>query len=448
MDWEILQEGTDASGIERDAQASRTRPSLSLPTPHSRTHPSYITGSHAAAILSSHHLHRGAHAKAACPAVLSVSLVLGVDLISSRRELVMARCQGTVESLCQGLLDLDDDKFGAMCSAFGYLQEWPDLSAMCGANLGVPAVVAPLAGDGDDSSCSGSGGGGGGGGFRKRRPDTYLDAKGDGNDMSKRPRGKQQQLCGHGEMAEPGKGKQERPKASAKKKAEPASTAAAADQKTDYIHVRARRGQATDSHSLAERVRRERISERMRYLQELVPGCSKVTGKAGMLDEIINYVQSLQKQVEFLSMKIAASNPVVSFDIVEDLFGRQLKQACSPAALPAMALPAGQLEPPCLQNQMSPCPMQQVHAPAAAASTGFGLDMVVNNNLYPPAMASCPVSAATPESAAAGPSIEPCLNVNGTAAWDISSQNLFSGFDAQFQSVESDCLLDNLKMEM
>ena len=45
-------------------------------------------------------------------------------------------------------------------------------------------------------------------------------------------------------------------------------------------------------------VRRERISERMRYLQELVPGCDKVTGKAGMLDEIINYVQSLQKQVE------------------------------------------------------------------------------------------------------------------------------------------------------
>lgn len=28
-------------------------------------------------------------------------------------------------------------------------------------------------------------------------------------------------------------------------------------QKTDYIHVRARRGQATDSHSLAERVRKK-----------------------------------------------------------------------------------------------------------------------------------------------------------------------------------------------
>uniref|UniRef100_A0A804QD37 BHLH domain-containing protein n=1 Tax=Zea mays TaxID=4577 RepID=A0A804QD37_MAIZE len=102
-----------------------------------------------------------------------------------------------------------------------------------------------------------------------------------------------------------------------------------------YIHVRARRGQATDNHSLAERVlctiacvfsppsclsvlpfnflqvRRERISERMRVLQALVPGCDKVTGKALILDEIINYVQSLQNQVEFLSMRIASLSPVL-----------------------------------------------------------------------------------------------------------------------------------------
>uniref|UniRef100_A0A0A9CZD0 BHLH domain-containing protein n=1 Tax=Arundo donax TaxID=35708 RepID=A0A0A9CZD0_ARUDO len=335
--------------------------------------------------------------------------------------------QGTMESLCQGLLDLDDDKFGAMCSAFGYLQEWPDLSALCGMNLGAPgAVAAQEAGKGS------------GGGFRKRSPEAHLDAKGDAKDMCKRPRGKQQ-LGDLGEIAAPGKGKQERPKASTNRKAEVASPAAG--QKTDYIHVRARRGQATDSHSLAERVRRERINERMRYLQELVPGCSKVTGKAGMLDEIINYVQSLQKQVEFLSMKIAASKPVVSFDIVEDLFGRRLKQACNPAALPAMALPVGQLEPSCLQMS----PMQQVHP--SAGSPAFGLDMVVNN-LYPPPAPTGSVSATTPVSAAPRASIEPCLNVNGAAAWDIGSHNLFNGFDAPFQSVESDCLLDNLKMEM
>ncbi|KAJ8465760.1 hypothetical protein OPV22_028312 [Ensete ventricosum] len=81
----------------------------------------------------------------------------------------------------------------------------------------------------------------------------------------------------------------------------------------DYIHVRARRGQATDSHSLAERVRREKISERMKLLQDLVPGCNKITGKALKLDQIIGYVQSLQRQVEFLSTELATLNPQLDF---------------------------------------------------------------------------------------------------------------------------------------
>jgi hypothetical protein len=45
----------------------------------------------------------------------------------------------------------------------------------------------------------------------------------------------------------------------------------------------------------------------MKYLQDLVPGCSKVTGKAVMLDEIINYVQSLQRQVEVSTILISLS---------------------------------------------------------------------------------------------------------------------------------------------
>lgn len=76
--------------------------------------------------------------------------------------------------------------------------------------------------------------------------------------------------------------------------------------KEDHFSVRVRRGQITNSHSIAERLRRDRISERMKFLQDLVPGCSNVTGKTLVLDEIINYVQSLQQQVEFLSMKLAA----------------------------------------------------------------------------------------------------------------------------------------------
>ncbi|XP_078443320.1 transcription factor bHLH49-like isoform X2 [Wolffia australiana] len=93
--------------------------------------------------------------------------------------------------------------------------------------------------------------------------------------------------------------------------------------KEDYIHVRARRGQATNSHSLAERLRREKISERMKLLQDLVPGCSKVTGKAVMLDEIINYVQSLQRQVEFLSMKLATVNPRLDCN-VDNLLSKEM----------------------------------------------------------------------------------------------------------------------------
>uniref|UniRef100_A0A1D1YY37 Transcription factor BEE 1 n=1 Tax=Anthurium amnicola TaxID=1678845 RepID=A0A1D1YY37_9ARAE len=83
----------------------------------------------------------------------------------------------------------------------------------------------------------------------------------------------------------------------------------------EVIHVRAKRGQATDSHSLAERVRREKINEKMRCLQDLVPGCYKAMGMAVMLDEIINYVQSLQNQVEFLSMKLSAASAVYDFNL-------------------------------------------------------------------------------------------------------------------------------------
>ncbi|GAA0166699.1 hypothetical protein LIER_21795 [Lithospermum erythrorhizon] len=90
------------------------------------------------------------------------------------------------------------------------------------------------------------------------------------------------------------------------------------DEKLPYVHVRARRGQATDSHSIAERARREKINARMKLLQELVPGCNKISGTAYVLDEIINHVQSLQHHVEFLSMRLAAVSPGI--DINTDTF--------------------------------------------------------------------------------------------------------------------------------
>ncbi|KAL8116150.1 hypothetical protein AgCh_022594 [Apium graveolens] len=150
--------------------------------------------------------------------------------------------------------------------------------------------------------------------------------------------------------------------------------------KPDYIHVRARRGQATDSHSLAERVRREKISERMKYLQDLVPGCNKITGKAGMLDEIINYVQSLQKQVEFLSMKLSTVNPRLDVN-VDNLFTEKMFPACT-SNFPTMGLLPEVVTPPYLQcNQL-----QQV-------ATCSGLDLDTNAaNIALKRTTSAPVS--------------------------------------------------------
>ncbi|CAN6933605.1 unnamed protein product [Brassica oleracea] len=114
----------------------------------------------------------------------------------------------------------------------------------------------------------------------------------------------------------------------------------------DYIHVRARRGQATDSHSIAERARREKISARMKLLQDLVPGCNRITGKAVMLDEIINYVQSLQRQVQFLSMKLATINPRTEFNAANAMLSAEMLQlgeslSCSESRFPSEYLAVG-----------------------------------------------------------------------------------------------------------
>ncbi|PON38367.1 Basic helix-loop-helix transcription factor [Parasponia andersonii] len=95
----------------------------------------------------------------------------------------------------------------------------------------------------------------------------------------------------------------------------------------EVVHVRARRGQATDSHSLAERVRRGKINERLRCLQDIVPGCYKTMGMAVMLDEIINYVQSLQNQVEFLSMKLTAASTFYDFNSETDAVEKMQQRA-------------------------------------------------------------------------------------------------------------------------
>ncbi|CAN1312388.1 Transcription factor UNE10 [Linum perenne] len=69
-----------------------------------------------------------------------------------------------------------------------------------------------------------------------------------------------------------------------------------------------RRSRATDVHNQSERLlhfvmfqrRRDRINQKMKALQKLVPNANK-TDKASMLDEVIDYLRQLRAQVEMMN---------------------------------------------------------------------------------------------------------------------------------------------------
>ncbi|KAL9248203.1 hypothetical protein vseg_021555 [Gypsophila vaccaria] len=71
--------------------------------------------------------------------------------------------------------------------------------------------------------------------------------------------------------------------------------------KADHARVSSKRIRAAEVHNLSERRRRDRINEKMRALQELIPNCNKVD-KASMLDEAIEYLKTLQLQLQMFSM--------------------------------------------------------------------------------------------------------------------------------------------------
>ncbi|GAB2269600.1 hypothetical protein Dimus_004525 [Dionaea muscipula] len=63
-----------------------------------------------------------------------------------------------------------------------------------------------------------------------------------------------------------------------------------------------KRARAAEVHNLSEKRRRQRINEKMKALQKLIPNSNK-TDKASMLDEAIEYLKQLQLQVQMLAMR-------------------------------------------------------------------------------------------------------------------------------------------------
>ncbi|KAF0889375.1 hypothetical protein E2562_023675 [Oryza meyeriana var. granulata] len=74
----------------------------------------------------------------------------------------------------------------------------------------------------------------------------------------------------------------------------------------------AKRRRAAEVHNLSERRRRDRINEKMKALQELIPHCNKMD-KASMLDEAIEYLKSLQLQLQMMWMSSGMTPPAVMF---------------------------------------------------------------------------------------------------------------------------------------
>lgn len=207
--------------------------------------------------------------------------------------------------------------------------------------------------------------------------------------------------------------------------------------KPDYIHVRARRGQATDSHSLAERVRREKISERMKFLQDLVPGCNKITGKAGMLDEIINYVQSLQRQVEFLSMKLAAVNPRLDLDL-DNIFAKEMNPACT-ASFPTIDM---------LSDITNPAYLPFSPTQTVASCSGMEIGINPDSGLRRTISAPLSIPDTFVDSSCFSQSQQPLT-------WDLGLQNLYNMEFHQGKAMAFPCQQftgsvegGNLKMEM
>lgn len=69
-----------------------------------------------------------------------------------------------------------------------------------------------------------------------------------------------------------------------------------------------KRSRAAEVHNQSERRRRDRINEKMRALQELIPNSNK-TDKASMLDEAIEYLKMLQVQLQMMSMRTGMTLP-------------------------------------------------------------------------------------------------------------------------------------------
>ncbi|GAV72297.1 HLH domain-containing protein [Cephalotus follicularis] len=145
-----------------------------------------------------------------------------------------------------------------------------------------------------------------------------------------------------------------------------------------------KRSRAAEVHNLSERRRRDRINEKMRALQELIPNCNKVD-KASMLDEAIEYLKTLQLQVQIMSMGAGLYMPPMMLPT-----GMQHMHPVHMAHFSPMGIGMGmsmRMGMPDMNGGSSGCPMVQVppmhgaHFPGPPMSVPAALHGMAGSNL-------------------------------------------------------------------
>ncbi|XP_072982684.1 transcription factor UNE10-like isoform X2 [Typha latifolia] len=81
------------------------------------------------------------------------------------------------------------------------------------------------------------------------------------------------------------------------------------EEKAGRSSISTKRSRAAAIHNQSERKRRDRINQRIKTLQKLVPNSSK-TDKASMLDEVIEYLKQLQAQVQMMNRMSSMMMPM------------------------------------------------------------------------------------------------------------------------------------------
>ncbi|KAH9606579.1 hypothetical protein KSS87_016749 [Heliosperma pusillum] len=123
----------------------------------------------------------------------------------------------------------------------------------------------------------------------------------------------------------------------------------------------ARKGRAAAVHNQSERRRRDRINQKMKALQKLVPNANK-TDKASMLDEVIEYLKQLQGQLQMMSHAGFMPQVMMPLQMQQHLHQMSLLARMGMGMNASLGMGIGMLESPASQ----PIPSMTLHPNSAS----------------------------------------------------------------------------------